>query len=347
MAYHIDDLIYNRIHLPIPASILQPYAYIKDIPGANQNIRQRFLVAFNTLYYGISDDAVLAEIADIITVFHELSLLIDDIEDLLDFRRGLPAAHTQFGVPLTLNLANLMYFIALQRATTNLPKLFYGEDPSQEPSNAPLGAHHTEMAFQVQKILVDEMLNLHHGQGLDIYWRDSGNVVKNNLPSIEDYLKMVMDKTGGLFRLLVKLLELVSQYRQSSKVPLANLLGVVYQIRDDYLNLVDPNYSHNKGFQGEDLVEGKLSLPILHCLRTSGALLPVYSILYEIATAEERKRQPQLIEAAIECMHQTGSLAFTRDLLHSYIAKTRDLIETNEGGETPLLVQIVDRLVVE
>lgn len=347
MAYHIDDLIHNRIHLPIPASILLPYAYIKDIPGANQNIRQRFLVAFNTLYYDIRDGAVLAEIADIITIFHELSLLIDDIEDLLDFRRGLPAAHTQFGIPLTLNLANLMYFIALQRATTNLPKLFYGEPPSREASGTSLGQHHTEMAFQVQKILVDEMLNLHHGQGLDIYWRDNGSIVKDNLPSIEDYLKMVMDKTGGLFRLLVKLLELLSQHRLPSKVPLANLLGIVYQIRDDYLNLVDANYSHNKGFQGEDLVEGKLSLPILHCLRTAGPLLPVYTILYGISTAEERKERPDLIEAAIASMHQTGSLAFTRDLLHSYITKTRDLIETEEFEEKPLLVQILDRLVVE
>ena len=48
----------------------------------------------------------------------------------------------------------------------------------------------------------DELLNLHRGQGIELYWRDS--LIR---PSEEDYLEMVGNKTGGLFRLAVKLMQ--------------------------------------------------------------------------------------------------------------------------------------------
>lgn len=46
---------------------------------------------------------------------HNASLLVDDIEDGSKLRRGLPVAHDVFGVPTTLNTANYVYFLALER----------------------------------------------------------------------------------------------------------------------------------------------------------------------------------------------------------------------------------------
>jgi geranylgeranyl diphosphate synthase type 3 len=51
----------------------------------------------------------------------------------------------------------------------------------------------------------DELISLHRGQGMDLYWRDS-----LTCPTEEEYVEMVNNKTGGLLRLAVKLMQACS-----------------------------------------------------------------------------------------------------------------------------------------
>ena len=51
-------------------------------------------------------------------------------------------------------------------------------------------------------------------------------------------------------------------------MPLVDLIGVLFQIRDDYMNLQADEYATNKGF-AEDLTEGKFSFPIVHGVRAN------------------------------------------------------------------------------
>jgi geranylgeranyl diphosphate synthase, type III len=53
--------------------------------------------------------------------------------------------------------------------------------------------------------------------------------------------------------------------KRSDYVPLVNLIGILFQIRDDYQNLQDTQYTHNKGLC-EDITEGKFSFPIIHAI---------------------------------------------------------------------------------
>ncbi|CUM45822.1 uncharacterized protein AC631_04194 [Debaryomyces fabryi] len=337
----INSLIYGSHNEEIPKCILEPYNYLEGIPSNNNNIRATFLNAFNELYYQIEDRKLLDKIGEVISIFHNSSLLIDDIEDNSSFRRGMPTAHTLYGTPSTINCGNLMYFIALQKAQNELPAYY------AKVHNGDVDIKN--LTYEILQVLVDEMLNLHHGQGLDIHWRDSGDYIQNHLPQIDEYLKMVMNKTGGLFRLSVKLLKLFSPlFKSSSVIPLANLLGIIYQVRDDYLNLVDPNYSHMKGYAGEDLIEGKLSLPILHCLRTNSKNSPIYRILYEIKGSEERKANPQLVDDCIKFMkNKSKSLEFTRNLIHEYHSKAKLMIINNstlKNPENSMLCEVIDKL---
>ena len=48
-------------------------------------------------------------------MLHNASLLLDDIEDGSERRRGVPAAHKVFGEALTINSANYVYFVALEK----------------------------------------------------------------------------------------------------------------------------------------------------------------------------------------------------------------------------------------
>ncbi len=75
------------------------------------------------------------------------------------------------------------------------------------------------------------MMNLHHGQGSDIYWRDTLYV-----PSEKEYIEMIQNKTGGLLRLSVKLMQECSDCT-TDFCDLVTLIGNHFQIRDDYINL--------------------------------------------------------------------------------------------------------------
>lgn len=102
---------------------------------------------------------------------------VDDVEDSSRLRRGVPVAHNIFGTAQTINTANYVYFLALQEL--------------QKLRNA-----------SAINIYTEELLNLHRGQGMDLYWRDS-----LTCPTEDEYLEMVGNKTGGLFRLAVKLMQ--------------------------------------------------------------------------------------------------------------------------------------------
>lgn len=100
------------------------------------------------------------------------------------------------------------------------------------------------------------MINLHLGQGTEIYFRD--NAIR---PTIDEYHRICSLKTGGLFKLSIKLLlefcenRLIDENCKGMIINLSEEFGKFYQIRDDYLNI----------FYGDasDLKEGKFTLPTL------------------------------------------------------------------------------------
>ena len=71
---------------------------------------------------------------------------------------------------------------------------------------------------------------------------------------------------GGLFNLAVRLMQLFSKDSDNTNyVELTSLLGLYFQVRDDYANLCMEDYATNKSF-AEDLTEGKFSFPIVHAI---------------------------------------------------------------------------------
>ena len=205
--------------------LLEPWRYILNVPG--KNVRGKLMAAFNTWLK--VDPEKVAEITEIVRMLHTASLLIDDIEDDSTLRRGVPVAHAIYGIPSTLNTANYVYVLALEKCTQ-----------LKEPK-----ATHT---------FVQELLNLHRGQGQDILWRDT---VK--CPTEEQYRKMVVDKTGGLFRLAVGLMQVFSEDKTDYS-PLLNTLAYYFQVRDDFMNIMSTEYFANKSFC-EDLTEENLAFP--------------------------------------------------------------------------------------
>ncbi|KAI5370153.1 Putative polyprenyl synthetase, isoprenoid synthase domain superfamily [Septoria linicola] len=305
-------------------NILQgPYAYLESHPG--KDIRSQLISAFNEWLQVPASS--LAVITRVVAMLHTASLLIDDVEDNSQLRRGIPVAHSIFGTAQTINSANYVYFCALQDLLT---------------LNNP---------FVIQ-IYTEELLNLHRGQGMDLFWRDT-----LTCPTEDDYLEMVGNKTGGLFRLAIKLMCAESPshnfnpnpdfpHRPANYVPLVNTVGLLFQILDDYRNLSDTIYTQNKGLC-EDLTEGKFSFPIIHAIRSDPNNLVLINILKQKTNDEEVKRY------AVQYMENCGSFSYTRRVLRGLTKKAMQLadeIDVQEGaqqGKGEHVKQILEKLRVD
>ncbi|KAJ5259899.1 hypothetical protein N7505_009280 [Penicillium chrysogenum] len=164
---------------------------------------------------------------------------LDDIQDGSVLRRGRPVAHQIFGVGQTINTATYLMNEALYLIQMLSPSAV--------------------------SVYTDEMRNLQLGQGRDLYWS-----YHTHVPTPAQYISMVDGKTGGLFRLISRLMR--SEATKNSDLDIsqfATLLGRHFQIRDDYQNLRSEDYTKNKGFC-DDLDEGKLSFPVILSMQSPG-----------------------------------------------------------------------------
>ena len=123
---------------------------------------------------------------------------------------------------------------------------------------------------------------------------------------------------------------------------LVNNLAVYFQIRDDFINLVDEDYMKSKSFC-EDLTEGKFSFPVIHCIRSFPDDHRLSSILKQRTDDTDVKKYAQKI------MVESGSLDYTREKCKSLKVEIIKEIE-RLGGNAPLLklfealdLQIKDR----
>lgn len=280
--------------------LLQPFTYILQVPG--KQIRAKLANAFN--YWLKISDSKLQAVGDITQMLHNSSLLIDDIQDNSILRRGIPVAHSIYGVPSTINAANYVMVIALERV---------------------LALHHPEAT----QVYTEQLLELHRGQGMEIYWRD--NYI---CPSESEYKHMTIKKTGGLFNLAVRLMQLFSNCKEDFS-QLAGILGLYFQIRDDYSNLCLQEYSENKSYC-EDLSEGKFSFPIIHAIRSHPEDRQIMNILRQRTNDVEVKRY------CVNLLEKFGSFAYTRRVLEGLDKQARDEIERLGGN--PLLIKVLDEL---
>ncbi|KAG5994172.1 hypothetical protein E4U43_003302 [Claviceps pusilla] len=286
--------------------IRAPFDYVASHPG--KDFRSQLISSFNAFLQVPSDR--LDIITGAVGMLHESSLLVDDVQDSSELRRGFPVAHNIFGVPQTINSANYIYFVALQE----IQKL-------QNPQSI--------------SVFADELVNLHRGQGMDLFWRDT-----LSCPTEDDYLEMVGNKTGGLFRLGIKLMQAESTTGIDC-VPLVNLMGLIFQIRDDLMNLSSPEYSDNKGLC-EDLTEGKFSFPVIHSIRTNPTNMQLINILKQKTSDIQVKRY------AVAYMESTGSFEYTRSVISILIGRARKMA-CDMGGTTTRaegILKILDRMEV-
>ncbi|XP_014551440.1 hypothetical protein COCVIDRAFT_112915 [Bipolaris victoriae FI3] len=275
--------------------ILQPYAYITSMPS--NGFRDRTIDSINKWLK--TPAKATQKIKEIINMLHTASLMLDDLEDNSPLRRGKPSTHNVYGASQTINSATyqITHAIALAGGLSNPECL---------------------------RIFNEEINELYIGQSYELYW--THNII---CPTFGEYLRMVDMKTGGLFRMLTRLMTAESplngQISDSELNPLGCLIGSFFQIRNDYQNLMSAEYAQQKGF-AEDLDEGKYSFTLVHCIRAleadpslAGEQMQLQSLLMkrriEGKLTKEAKRE------ILDIMKKTQSLEYTLEVLRELHTK--------------------------
>jgi geranylgeranyl diphosphate synthase type I len=183
-----------------------------------------------------------------VELVHNFSLIHDDIEDNSPLRRGRPTLWKLWGIPQAINAGDAMFTLA------HLSMLRLQETTS------------AEITLQASRILHETCLHLTQGQFLDISYQSRTDL------SLDDYWPMVSGKTAALLSTCTELGAIVAgaaefvclAFRQ-----LGHALGLAFQSQDDLLGIWGDSMLTGKSVES-DLVEGKLSLPILYGLGQNG-----------------------------------------------------------------------------
>jgi len=183
-------------------------------------------------------------------VIHNGTLVIDDIEDSSEMRRGKPCTYKIFETDIAVNAGNAMYYLPL------LPLM------EQRTKLTP------EMQRDVYEVYLQEMINLSMGQAMDIAWHRG----IANADELEegDYLQMCAYKTGTLARMAAKIAAVLAGANKPLVENLgrfAESIGVAFQMQDDILDLTGTEFAKKKGGVGQDITEGKRSLIVIYTLK--------------------------------------------------------------------------------
>lgn len=241
-----------------PQELYAPIKYTLDLGG--KRIRPALLLLANNLFDGEDKSAMNAALG--IEVFHNFTLLHDDIMDDAPLRRGKPSVYNKWGTNVAILSGDVMLVQAVQLMAKN--------------NNTHL--HHVLKVFNSTAIQVCE------GQQLDMNFETLTTV------SIDDYLKMIELKTAVLVGASLKIGAILSHASSDNSHHIYEFgknLGIAFQLMDDILDLygnpekvgkrVGGDVIANKKtyllLKAQELAKGKTKKELDFCL-TSTVLTP-------------------------------------------------------------------------
>jgi len=247
------------------------------------------------------DPEQFLEFAIIPEVVHNGTIMIDDIEDGSEFRRGKPCTHKLFGLDVTINAGNSMYYLPLLPLIKNRDKLS------------------AEKLSKIYEIYVQEMVNISFGQAMDIAWHkglaDADKVTERQ------YLQMCAYKTGTLARMAAKIAAALCDASDDTIERLgrfAESIGVAFQIQDDVLDLTSEKFAEKKGGIGQDITEGKRSLIAIQALEKAKPTDKKRLIkILDMHTTDQKLR-----DEAIRIMKKYNSIDYAKQRARNIVAES-------------------------
>ncbi len=258
-------------------------------------------------------------------VIHNGTLMVDDIEDQSETRRGKACTHKIFGEDIAINAGNTMYYLPLLVLMKNKDKF---DDKT---------------LVKLYETYVQEMINVSSGQATDIAWH-KGIANSDNITEGE-YMQMCAYKTGCLARMSAKLGAIVAGADEGTVEKIgkfAEAIGVAFQIQDDVLSASGEAFQKRKGY-GDDITEGKRTLIVINTLKNADE--KDRKRLIEILNLHTRDEN--LITEALKILNKYGAIEYAKKTAKEMVRNTWNDIDSllNPSEAKDKLKKFVDYLV--
>ena len=241
-------------------------------------------------------------LSPIVEFSHTASLIHDDIEDESDERRGKPSVHKMFGVDVGINAGSFFYFLASACIES-------------------CGFKDKELIY---RLWMESMRKLHLGQSMDIHWHRYISYI----PTMDQYYLMCSMKTGSLARLATGIGAHAAGAPQEAVRILGNVadkIGIGFQILDDVKNITTGVHGKKRG---DDIVEGKKSLPVLLYLQKYPEKREL--IFYYFYAAKTEGTSSPAIKEFIETLTPTGVFEEAEEKGRALLKESREFIHSHE-----------------
>tara|TARA_B100000530_G_scaffold336468_1_gene291272 strand:- start:1217 stop:2191 length:975 start_codon:yes stop_codon:yes gene_type:complete len=222
-------LDYLESNLPdnSPKSLYDPTKYILTLGG--KRIRPIFTLMSVDIFNGNIKDALPAALA--IEIFHNFSLVHDDIMDNAPLRRGKETVHKKWNLNTAILSGDVM--------------LIWSYEILQQYSS--------EISVSLTKLFSQTARKVCEGQQLDIDFPIKSKV------SIEDYMKMIEYKTAVLIGCSLSVGAIISNASLNQIAEINSIgidIGLIFQLQDDYLDVFGSISKIGKQIGG-DIIENK------------------------------------------------------------------------------------------
>ncbi len=225
-----------------PVNLYEPADYILSLGG--KRLRPVFVLIGCNLFDSKPEKALKTAMA--VEIFHNFTLLHDDIMDNADIRRGKPTVHVKYNANTAILTGDVMMIQAYQYLLDN-------EDPVLVKSLMDI---FNKMAFEVCE-----------GQQLDMDFESRDDV------SIDEYIKMITLKTSVLLAASLQLGAVIggaSTTDQNHLYEFAKNFGIAFQLQDDILDTFGEESAVGKKIGG-DILQNKKTYLYLKALELADA----------------------------------------------------------------------------
>lgn len=275
--------LFNNRHFPThPSSLYEPADYFLSIGG--KRIRPVLCLMGNELFAPIEEDAWPMAIA--IELFHNFTLIHDDIMDRAPLRRGMTTVHEKYGSPTAILTGDVMMVVSydyISRVTS--PHL-----------------------RRILHLYNQTASHVCEGQQLDMDFE------KRPAVGMEEYLHMIGLKTSVLLAASLRIGAILGGAglgNQDKIYEFGKNLGLAFQVQDDYLDCYGDAAKFGKK-PGGDILAGKKTFLLVKTLEVANDAQ--HRRIKDLGTAPAEEK----IAGMLEIYHQCGVDAWVRELKEQY-----------------------------
>jgi len=219
-----------------PKGLYEPMEHILSIPG--KRIRPLLLLLSCEAFGGDVDDAITA--AHAVEIFHNFTLVHDDIMDAATLRRGIPTVHQQYGLNTGILSGDALFIYAYKYLCSVQPQY--------------LSAIIDVFNKTAIEIMEGQQMDMDFEQRLDV--------------SVAEYLKMIEYKTSVLLACSLQIGAIIggaSTADQQNVYDFGLKLGLSFQIKDDWLDTFGESSKVGKKVGG-DIIQNKKTFLLITLL---------------------------------------------------------------------------------